>query len=109
LVQPAAQYPGFLPVAGPEDGIRAPAALAFTLDGRRAVIANHGNGTVTVVDLQNETKASLGCSCQPSRLEPLAAAGWFRISELSEQPLFMVDTKSQRVLFVPSIPVDETR
>ena len=108
LVQPTTQYPGFLQVAGPDDGIRAPAALVFTLDGSRAAIANHGNGTVTVVNLQDGKKASVGCSCQPIRLEPLASAGWFRITELAEQPLFMVDTKSQRVLFVPSIPWDES-
>lgn len=109
LVHPTTLAPSFLPVAGPGDGIRAPAAVAFTLDGKRAAIANSGNGRVAVVDLHSGTKWSVGCSCRPIRLETLALPGFFRISELSAQPLFLVDTNSRRVLFVPPISLHENR
>lgn len=99
--------PSFTPIAGLDDGIQSPAAVAFSQDGRRAAVANAGNDTISIVDLQSGVKSSVSCACRPVRLEPLASPGFFRVNETSERPLYIVDTSSPRILFVP--PASEIR
>jgi len=109
MVQPTIPNSNFVQLADKDDGIAGPVALGFGADGKRAVITNSGNSTVAIVDLQTGSKWSVPCSCRPTRLERLTVPGFFRINELSEQPLFLVDTVSQRVLFVPPVFSNQPR
>jgi hypothetical protein len=92
----------FLPVAGPEDGISDPISLAYTPDGRRTIVSS-GSGLITILDLAAGTASTVRCACHPAKLEQLASPRLFRLNELSDEPLFMLDADSGRVLFVPPV------
>jgi DNA-binding beta-propeller fold protein YncE len=95
-------------IAGPDDGISTPTAVAFTASGS-VLIANSGNSTVAVVDSASGGVSSISCGCNPVRLERLATPGLFRLSDPSGQPMYLFDAASGRALFVPPLPANPSQ
>jgi hypothetical protein len=88
-------------IAGPEDGVAQIVGIDFLPDANRAVIAS-SNGAILIVDVRSGAKSSAACSCNPSRLEPMAAPGIFRLTEAPAQPQYMFDGSSLQTFFVPA-------
>ena len=91
-------------IAGPKQGISAPAALAVSRDGGRAFVVNSKSRTVSIIDLRGHAPVTkIACGCAPTGLDRLTGNEVFRLTEPSDRPMWMLDasTHSPRVLFVP--------
>lgn len=91
-------------VAGPKQGIAAPIAVAMSHDGKRAFVANGKSGTVAILDLQAKTElGQLSCQCTPTGLDRLAGMDVFRLTEPSNQPMWVLEAAphQSRIVFVP--------
>ena len=104
-IQSAATNLTFSSIAG-SDVISKAADLAFTSDGQQAVVANAGNNTIAFIDLQSGQASVVACSCAPSALHALGASTWFRVNEMSAQPLYLIDSATRQFRFIP--PVEST-
>jgi hypothetical protein len=84
-----------------------PVAAQFAGDGSRVFTANAG-GTITAIDLQSGSAVALSCRCAPTSLAPLNSATLFRLTEISDHPVWLYDASSSdpRIWFVP---VDSTQ
>jgi hypothetical protein len=89
-------------VAGPDEGITAPVAVAFAGEGK-VLAANGDNGTVTVLDTAAGTRAALNCACTPTGLTSFG--GLFRLNEPGEGPLWLVDARAPEaaLVFIPAL------
>jgi hypothetical protein len=101
LLRETVANPAFTPVAGPDDGIAGPAAVAFLPDGIRVAIANFANRTITLADLSAGAISTVSCDCAPERIERLAGTSWFRLNGLSSRPMFVLDARAEQVRFIP--------
>jgi hypothetical protein len=92
-------------VASAQDGIAGPIALALSDDASRAFAVNARTGTVTSIDLGGAAPPSTAaCRCDPTVLERLAGDRIFRLTALSDQPLWLLDAagSAARLFFVPA-------
>lgn len=90
-------------VAGQQDGLAAPAGVSVSGDNREAVIVNANQSTVVRVDLGGGPATVLDCSCQPTGVQRLGGRSIFRLTDISSDPMWLVDgeSASPRVVFVP--------
>lgn len=92
-------------LASADQGIREPLGLRFASNDRRLLVANGGDHSIIVIDLDREAPAAtvLECACAPTMVEPLNGPLVFRLSNASDGPLWMleIDPAEPRVLFVP--------
>jgi hypothetical protein len=92
-------------LAGPRDGISSPVAVAVSRDNRRAFVANGKSGTVAMLDLQGKIGVTrISCACTPTGLDRLAGDNVFRLTEPSNQPMWVLEASAgaSRILFVPA-------
>jgi hypothetical protein len=101
LIQQAA----FAPIAGSDDGVSSPVGLGFLPDGNTALIA-FSSGTILTINVQSGEKSTVVCGCAPSRLEPMAASGVFRLTASWNKPQYMFDGGSLKPFFVPAVPAN---
>jgi DNA-binding beta-propeller fold protein YncE len=81
-------------------GIAAPAALAFSPDGQKLFVASATGRAVTTIQVATGERSALACDCAPSTLIPMGSL--FRLNELGAEPLWLLDTASDRgLVFVP--------
>jgi hypothetical protein len=90
-------------LASQQDGIANPVALAISRDSQQLFVANAGTGTVAAFSLEGGAPVVTPCDCIPATLEPLEGNSVFRLTELSNTPLLMLEASpaGNRVLFVP--------
>jgi hypothetical protein len=88
-------------IAGESDGIASVIAAAGSDDGNRVIIAMT-SGQIAIRDRQSNALTMVSCGCRPSGLDRLRGAGVFRLNELGDGPLWLLDTDSPepRILFV---------
>jgi hypothetical protein len=105
LVRGAAAAGAVTLLAGPAQEIAGPVSVAASSDGRTAFIANAKTGTVVILDLATgEPQKSISCRCQLTGLDRLAGGSLFRLNDVSERPLWLLDaspTRAVRMVFVP--------
>jgi len=92
-------------LAGPAQGIATPVAVAVSSDGRRAFAANGKSGTVAILDLIGKAPVrKIACGCKLTGLDRLDGDNLFRLTELSNRPMWVLEasTKETRVVFVPA-------
>ena len=92
-------------LAGPAQGIATPVAVAVSSDGRRAFTANGKSGTVAILDLIGKAPVrKIACGCKLTGLDRLDGDNLFRLTELSNRPMWVLEasTKETRVVFVPA-------
>jgi hypothetical protein len=81
--------------------IAAPTALAFSPDGQKLFVASATGQSVTTIQVATGDRSALSCDCAPSHLIPMGSV--FRLNELGADPLWLIDTASDRALvFVPA-------
>jgi hypothetical protein len=88
-------------VSGPEDGISGPVGVGFSDDNRR-VLAAHSGGIVRV-NLDDAAVTGVACACAPTLLARMRGNSTFRLTEVSDQPMWIVDARAAapQVWFVP--------
>jgi hypothetical protein len=79
------------------------AAVAASADGKR-VFAAAVSGTVTIVDLMTGSVDKISCQCRPVILEPMKGLSVFRLTEVSREPIMVLDASSAnpRMGMIPS-------
>ncbi|HEY6346575.1 MAG TPA: WD40 repeat domain-containing protein [Bryobacteraceae bacterium] len=95
----------FAQIAGPGDGVSSSVGLGFLPDGNTALIAG-SSGTILTINVQSGAKSPVVCACAPSRLEPMAASGVFRLTSSWTEPQYMFDGASLQSFFVPAVPAN---
>jgi hypothetical protein len=78
----------------------APAGIQFSRDGVFAYAAV-ATGIVLVIHLANGDAQPVACSCAPTTLEPLGDGDLFRVTGLTQPPVWLFDGPTMRFLFVP--------
>ena len=82
-------------------GIEMPSGAAFSPDGQKLFVASMGLPSVTIIQVATGDRTELPCDCTPSTLTPMGSL--FRLNELGTEPLWLLDTASDRTLvFVPA-------
>ena len=100
LVHDVQEKPWMQFVAGPEDGIVTPTAVASS--GNEFHIASVAAGTVVSFDLDGRRLRSQPCNCKLSRLSPIAQGTFVMTDRLNETIFVLSGTGEQsRIVFVP--------
>ena len=87
------------------DAIETPSALAFSPDGQKLFVTSVGHQLVTTIQVATGDRTELPCDCTPSTLAPMGSL--FRLNELGAEPLWLLDTASERgLVFVPAPAVN---
>jgi hypothetical protein len=81
-------------------GIATPSALAFSADSQKLFVASATGRAVTTIQAATGDRAALACDCAPAALIPMGSV--IRLTELGNEPLWLLDTASDRVVFVPA-------
>ena len=82
-------------------GVTSPSAVAFSPDARKLYVASARGRSVLNVDVATGGGTSLACDCAPAALIPMGSV--LRLNELSSEPLWLLDTASDRgLIFVPA-------
>jgi DNA-binding beta-propeller fold protein YncE len=89
-------------VAPIDDGLASPVGLSFSADGRSLYVASSAAHAAALFDLQSGARRNLTCDCAPSGLVPMA--GLFRLNDPETGPVWLLDTTTPRLIFVPAIP-----
>jgi hypothetical protein len=86
--------------------LQAPVAVAASLDGRWAVVANGADPSVVRLDLSGATSpVRIACGCQPAQLTPFMGDAVFSLLPLSAVPNWAVDASAAtpRTVFIPAV------
>ena len=87
------------------DGIETPSAAAFSPDGQKLFVASATGRAVTTIQVATGDRSALACDCAPAALIPMGSV--FRLNELGSEPLWLLDTASERgLVFVPAPAVN---
>jgi len=88
-------------IAGGEDGISGVTAAAASADGSRVIVAMQ-SGQVAIRDRATNAQSIVSCACRPTGLARLRGPGVFRLNEIGDGPLWLLDAGSgePRILFV---------
>jgi hypothetical protein len=91
------------PIAGAEQGIGNPIALAISPDGKRAFVANGGSSEIIILDLVQAVASVASCPCTPVQVQPLATNAVFRLTQKIDKTIWLLDGHADpvRFIFVP--------
>ncbi len=92
----------WIPVAGQDQGVSNPVAVAFTADGKRLLVANANPAGVTEIRLADRAWHTIGSRWAPASLERLAGNAVFLLGKPPGGPLMLYDgdRSPQRVALV---------
>lgn len=83
-------------IARQKDGIEDPVALAASVDNGLALVANGSAASVVLVNLSSGVAVGLGCQCAPTVLAGLSGQSIYRLNELSELPISVLDVSGTK-------------
>ena len=83
-------------IARQKDGIEDPVALAASVDNGLALVANGSTASVVLVNLSSGVAVGLGCQCAPTVLAGLSGQSIYRLNELSELPISVLDVSGAK-------------
>jgi hypothetical protein len=91
-------------LAGPGDGIDAPSGVWFDSLSATVLVANSGNGKVSLLSTTGGRSEVISCQCQLSEITPLADRSYQIQAPASNQPLRVLDLGASppRITFVAS-------
>jgi hypothetical protein len=91
---------GITPVVTGTDGLATPSAVRFGNDSRMLIATASG---VTIVQLNDNTRFDIACGCVPTALEELDGIFTFRVTDLTREPLWLLNesTDGLQLVFVP--------
>jgi WD40 repeat protein len=68
-----------------------PAAVSFSADGKKLIVATHGTESILMVDMETRNSVVLECACQPEGFYPASGNAVFRLSESAKGNLVLFD------------------
>jgi len=91
-------------LAGPDDGIDAPSGVWYDVLSGSVLVANSGNGKVSLLPVAGGRSQVINCQCQLSGITPLADRTYQIQQPAFNQPLRMLDLGASppRIIFVAS-------
>ena len=94
------------PIAGEQDGIDAPAALAIAADNSKVFVINSGSQSVTKIGPYGVIAQPVHCDCALTGFYATSTDSVFRVTDFSGGPVVLFDGNSQvpRMLLVPAGP-----
>jgi len=93
-------------LASDADGVNGPTGASLTSDGKRLWIANAGARNVLGIDTATRETVALNCAFDLTAVAPMADGQSFRLNELDNGPLWILDSApgtDPRVVFVPAL------
>lgn len=102
LIQDASGTARITALGSAQDGLSHPVAIE-ALDVRRVLVANSGVGKLTLLYRDGTAAESIACGCSPVVLQQLAGNLVYRLTEPSNEPMWVLDAggTETRVLAVP--------
>lgn len=107
LIEAPDGEPRYRRIAGPEHGIEAPRAVAFSRDGTRVYVA--GAAGAAVVDPGRGLVTAIPCSCEPAGLSPLDGDSLFLLTAAGPVVLLDASGAEPRTWLVPPSLGEEDR
>jgi hypothetical protein len=109
LLQSLDQNPVRLPGIVLRENERAVSAVAASTDGQTIFLAQEGSADITITDLQSRAMIVVPCPCNPTVLIPMKGLSLFRLNNLSNGPLTLLDVSSYpgtspRMVIIPIDP-----
>ena len=91
-------------LAGNQDGVSQPVAVAFSADGRKLIVANLRGQSVLSIDLESRVVIATPCDCEADGLYRAQGNAVFRLTNGSQDliALFDGDSGEPRVLTIPA-------
>jgi hypothetical protein len=92
-------------IARASDGIEAPVAAQASRHRKFVYIAAAGNGRILILNTEDGSRRELTCACALQSLARMADEAVFRLGELAEGPMWLLDTAASepRLVFVPPV------
>jgi len=77
--------------------------ISTSADGRLVFLGASTSGNVLITDITSGFVALLSCGCSPTTLDPLKGTSVFRLTEASNDPIFVLDASAAtpRIVMVP--------
>jgi len=96
-------------IAAHDAGIDQPVGIAASRDKRFAFVANAKSRSIAIIDLVTHAHSVVSCACEPSTLERIGGGEVFRLTQNTDQPLWVLDfgVHQSRTLFIPANAVSE--
>lgn len=90
-------------IADERDGLSGPTGLVVAGDNRWVFAVNSERGVIVRLDLTGGSPRLFSCPCHPTGLHRLAGSFVFRLTEPSEDPMWLLDgnPSDSRIVFVP--------
>jgi hypothetical protein len=90
-------------VASFGDGFRAFSGVAASDDGLHVFVTSRKSETVTLIDLERGLSVALPCQCQATGFRALKGTSVFRLSDLTDSPIAILDASSAepRIIVLP--------
>jgi hypothetical protein len=92
----------FFPIAGEQDGISAPVAIAVAADNSKAFVINSGSHSITRIGPNGVVAQPVHCDCTLTGLYATNTDSIFRVTDFSGGPVVLFDGRSRvpRLLLV---------
>jgi len=89
-------------LATSDEGLAAPAGLAFSRDKQTLYVASATAQSVAAFNLAAGSRTAIGCNCTPVTLAPMG--NLFRLNDVGSAPLWLLDggSATPRTVFVPA-------
>jgi hypothetical protein len=102
LIQDASGSAQITLLGSAQNGLSQPVAVEAMDDGR-VLVANAGTGKLTILHRDGAPAVSVACGCAPSVLHQLAGNTVYRLTEPSQQPMWLLDAGGleSRIVAVP--------
>ena len=107
LVENASGAAHIAALGAARDGLFQPVAIE-TLDAKRVLVANAGAKTLTILYRDGSPVTSIQCGCSPTVLHQLSGNSVYRLTEPSQEPLWLLDAGGDELRIV-AVPPDRSQ
>jgi hypothetical protein len=92
-------------VAGLADGIEGPIAAQSSRNRKFVYVAAAGNGRILILNTEDGSRRELTCPCALQSLARMSEEAVFRLGEVSDGPMWLLDAGAAepRLVFVPPV------
>jgi hypothetical protein len=92
-----------VPLMSATDDMEGFSSVAASDDGRQVFVADASSGIVATVDVETRRATVMSCGCRPTGLYRLKGNSIFRLTEISQEPVRVLDASSSepRILIIP--------
>jgi hypothetical protein len=107
IIQNASGATQITALGSAQDGLSRPIAIE-AMDTRRVLVANAGSNTLTILYRDGTPAATIQCGCSPVVLHQLSGSAVYRLTEPSQEPMWLLDAGSNELRIV-AVPPDRSQ